>query len=117
MHNSKPNELKISFSQTSRGISADNNKKTPKGLNNFELSKIVTQNGAAVNPNIETHNERVHSLSPPKKLLPEENYLIPLANKSNKKTLVLDLDETLVHSGFENFVCGSDIDIKVILIV
>jgi RNA polymerase II subunit A small phosphatase-like protein len=32
---------------------------------------------------------------------------------ANKKTLVLDLDETLVHSGFKPFSIGSDIILKI----
>lgn len=32
---------------------------------------------------------------------------------SDKKTLVLDLDETLVHSGFVPFECQSDIVIQI----
>ena len=40
------------------------------------------------------------------------NYLLPKKN-SNKKTLVLDLDETLVHSQFEPFEKPSDITLKI----
>ena len=39
-------------------------------------------------------------------------YLLP-PKTSNKKTLVLDLDETLVHSQFLQFSCPSDIIIKI----
>ena len=39
-------------------------------------------------------------------------YLLP-PKSSNKKTLVLDLDETLVHSQFLEFSCPSDIIIKI----
>ena len=40
------------------------------------------------------------------------NYLLP-RKITNKKTLVLDLDETLVHSQFSEFACQSDIIIKI----
>ena len=33
--------------------------------------------------------------------------------KPNKKTLVLDLDETLVHSAFDPFDCPSDVIIQI----
>jgi RNA polymerase II subunit A small phosphatase-like protein len=41
-------------------------------------------------------------------------YLPPKAkHHSNKKTLVLDLDETLVHSGFKQFHRKSDMVLKI----
>ena len=43
-----------------------------------------------------------------------KNYLLPKKN-SNKKTLVLDLDETLVHSQFEPFDRPSDITLRLCL--
>ena len=39
-------------------------------------------------------------------------YLLP-KQSSNKKTLVLDLDETLVHSQFQPFDVPSDITLKI----
>ena len=42
----------------------------------------------------------------------ESQYLLP-PTKGNKKTLVLDLDETLVHSQFFEFSIPSDITIKI----
>ena len=41
-----------------------------------------------------------------------QKYFLP-PNKTNKKTLVLDLDETLVHSQFFEFSIPSDITIKI----
>ena len=40
------------------------------------------------------------------------NYFLP-PKETNKKTLVLDLDETLVHSQFFEFSIPSDITIKI----
>ncbi len=41
-------------------------------------------------------------------------YLPPKSHSNmNKKTLVLDLDETLVHSGFKPFPTNSDIILKI----
>lgn len=117
----KMNRLCISVNPESptRGVSLDNNKLTPKGITQLAFSKLVTQT------NRDTHNinkfnhipekinekEKIHSMSPQKKIF-ENNFLLP-TQKSNKKTLVLDLDETLIHSGFHSFNCGNDIILKV----
>lgn len=54
--------------------------------------------------------------SPKKKVVSAHSmnlrYLLP-PKKTSKKTLVLDLDETLIHSNFEEFPKGSDIKINV----
>jgi TFIIF-interacting CTD phosphatase-like protein len=114
------------FAKSSRGISVDNNKKTSAGLTQMTFQKLVTQsnrNAEMANNNLHSLNnknsEKVHSLSPPKNITPEVNHLIPpqAANKLGKKTLILDLDETLIHSGFQPFPCGADIILKVKLIV
>ena len=62
--------------------------------------------------------ERIHSPLPNRKNL-LDNFLIPEQppEKLGKKTLILDLDETLVHSGFEEFKQPSDIELKVIIII
>ncbi len=77
------------------------------------FSKIVTQ---TINPKIEQRESKKPSTPQQKKLNPAHSvnlkYLLP--NKtSDKKTLVLDLDETLIHSNFEDFQKGSDIKISV----
>ena len=74
--------------------------------NNSTLKKYQCQTTDSNKP----HNSREYSsLSPRfsrwKKLLPQKT--------CNKKTLVLDLDETLVHSGFTPFNCPSDLVIKI----
>ena len=53
-----------------------------------------------------------HSYSPNRLLNSMQLGLLP-PKSSNKKTLVLDLDETLVHSGFSPFSCPSDVIIKI----
>ena len=42
----------------------------------------------------------------------KNNYLLP-ENKSGKKTLILDLDETLIHSSFKPFNIKDEIEIKI----
>ena len=53
-----------------------------------------------------------HSYSPNRLMNSIQLGLLPPKN-SNKKTLVLDLDETSVHSGFTPFPCPSDVIIKI----
>jgi TFIIF-interacting CTD phosphatase-like protein len=121
----RSNKLCISVNPEcpTRGVSLDNNKLTPKGITQLAFSKLVTQTSRDTtninNTNLITQRviekEKIHSMSPPKKTL-ENNFLLP-PQKINKKTLVLDLDETLIHSGFHSFECGNDIILKVSLII
>ena len=99
----------LNHDSPSRGLSIDNNKLTPKGITQLAFSKLVTQTSRdsdkcdQFNNNLisqkSLEKEKIHSLSPPKKIPFEYNPLIPVqsVSKMNKKTLVLDLDETLIH--------------------
>ena len=118
--NKVDNSLSITVNQKpSRGVSADTNKKTLKGLSQLTFNKLVAQTSKntdkADNIMLERKSEKIHSQSPSKKTDPENTSLIPPqpASKANKKTLVLDLDETLIHSGFRPFEGGNDIVLKV----
>jgi TFIIF-interacting CTD phosphatase-like protein len=115
-------------SKSSRGISADVNKKTPKALAQLTLNKLVAQtnkNSDVTNRNLNNLNyksyqkpmDKVHSESPHKKNDARGMLLIPPQIKPFKKTLILDLDETLIHSSFQPFEGGSDIILKVNLII
>jgi TFIIF-interacting CTD phosphatase-like protein len=121
--------ISSSISKTSRGISAQTKKISPVSPV-MNLSKLISQtnkktetfSGTANNPfytNALTRSldkNTVRSLSPSKRL--EYDNLIPsqTAPKLGKKTLVLDLDETLIHSAFQPFSCGVDITLKVTFI-
>jgi len=106
-----------------RGISADNNKKTPQGSDTF--NNLVSQTNRSsdfINKkgfNLRSYKiEKMTSQSPQRKFDPHINYLIPaqdiFKHKFNKKTLILDLDETLIHSSFTHFNQDSDIILKVL---
>jgi RNA polymerase II subunit A small phosphatase-like protein len=103
---------------TSRNSSVGNFKRTLP----LQMSSIITQVDENSNPRTskkalsDDSNERVHSPLPRGKHL--ENFLLPeqQPDKVGKKTLILDLDETLVHSGFEPFKTKADIEIKVKII-
>ena len=41
-------------------------------------------------------------------MLEEKRVILPEISCSGKKTLILDLDETLIHSDFDNFYCNHD---------
>lgn len=109
--------------ENSRGISVDNSKASPKGISQMSFNRLVAQTNKSQemsNRNFYTNYlprtaEKVHSQSPVKRIDPQD-FLIPnqTSSKLGKKTLVLDLDETLIHSGFQPFECGSDIVLKVI---
>ena len=64
---------------------------------------------------LEIKNQKTHSFNPNNRYCtPVEEYFLPsLPQNNNKKTLVLDLDETLVHSSFEKFKNEYDYKIKV----
>ncbi len=119
--NTVDNCLSISANQKPfRGVSADTSKKTLKGLSQLTFNKLVaqtTKNTEKIDNNmLERKSERIHSQSTSKKIDQENTSLIPPqpASKAHKKTLVLDLDETLIHSGFRPFEGGNDIVLKVI---
>jgi TFIIF-interacting CTD phosphatase-like protein len=118
----KNKKLSVSgnFTKNSRGISVDNSKKLNKNQE-LMMSKLITQTNKSTEiQNIQNYQsvggEKVHSQSPVKRINPEENYLIPPQTGKNigMKTLILDLDETLIHSAFQQFTYGSDIVLKVI---
>ena len=91
-----------------RGNSEDPKKKEKKlnlEKNEDKFSNLITQQEKNKNKKNKISNNqkntRLLSLSPTRTNI---TYILPpKKNNDNKKTLVLDLDETLVHSGFSDF--------------
>jgi RNA polymerase II subunit A small phosphatase-like protein len=117
--NSQNNSNKINLNTIITSInnytsfsSNDKTKKMNKVNNNknYSNNNTIKYHQCLTTDSNKTYNiSEYRSLSPRiskwKKLLPKKT--------SNKKTLVLDLDETLVHSGFIPFNCPSDLVIKI----
>lgn len=98
----------------SRGISLDIIKSTVK--KNYATPKNNSNGGIALTHNIFKPKEKYHSFSPNR--LNEDSLLLPPLKPSNAnliKTLVLDLDETLIHSSFSKFPIEGDITLQVII--
>ena len=138
--NLKQSNNRIIQNQNKRGISATQiklkrikntqKKKEPNStLNNiitqvekdekilFQIKKTknpIIQNSISNNIKNNNNNIKSHSYSPNRinTNIKLNNGLLP-PKITNKKTLVLDLDETLVHSNFIPFNCPSDVIIKI----
>jgi len=103
--NSNSNQKKI----TLKSQTTNNNKLISNVITQVQPKTIVSKQ--ITDPKNQTKS---HSYSPNRLLNSQMkiNGLLP-PKISDKKTLVLDLDETLVHSGFLPFSCPSDVVIKI----
>ena len=120
--NSKPTQA-IQVNSRKRGNSTNSNirfipknnsiqQQTPSlHLNDPLISSIITQVPNKPSPQIQKMEKKSHSYSPSRMLNSMHLSLLP-KKTTNKKTLVLDLDETLVHSGFNPFPYPSDVVIQ-----
>ena len=111
------NFSKTPNSNFTRGISLDNHK--PKLVPPQEgLFKSSSVNNTPLNTQVshltDSHVEKYHSFSP-NRIPPNNEFLLPPTSNPHQKTLVLDLDETLIHSSFQNFKGGADLLLKVII--
>ena len=91
---SKNLKLLSELSQRLKNPDPKNNNIT--NLKNNKINEEIKQNINQLNKNININNNI--------KYLPEKQYYL-----SSKKTLILDLDETLVHSAFKSFFSKEDI--------
>jgi RNA polymerase II subunit A small phosphatase-like protein len=104
-------------SSNSNSNVASNNKKDKNSetiFNNIitQVHKQPTLNSNNITKPNNIKQYKSHSLSPNKMLNTMHLSLLP-PKASSRKTLVLDLDETLVHSGFKCFNIPSDVVIKI----
>lgn len=76
------------------------------------LTRNIVQSARTNQPQVLNERNKNYSLSPTKQSLTAKKFL-PDKLRNNKKTLILDLDETLVHSGFKNFKTPSDMILKI----
>ena len=99
-----------------KGNSLDPNKEQKIDIDDCQtqLSNLITQFQKNTNSNNKIHytsnEERLFSFSPNRII---KDKVLPPNNNNDKKTLVLDLDETLVHSAFNPFIPSSDIILKI----
>ena len=111
---SDKNKQKINFHK--KGNSLDPNKEQKIDIDDCQtqLSNLITQLQKNTNSNNKIHytsnEERLFSFSPNRII---KDKVLPPNNNNDKKTLVLDLDETLVHSAFNPFIPSSDIFLKI----
>ena len=121
--NNQENIKKRGASSNPSKIKTKNKENEKKNSSNL-VSNIITQvekdkkldNELIENEKINNKNkQKSHSYSPNRLInsgMKINNGLLP-PKILEKKTLVLDLDETLVHSGFIPFDCPSDVIIKI----
>ena len=111
--NNTNNNNNINNNNTNNNINNNNNNINENNIiYNSKTQKIETKKIQI--PNLKKQIKS-HSYSPNRLInsgMKINNGLLP-PRISNKKTLVLDLDETLVHSNFFPFNCPSDVIIKI----
>ena len=94
----QPTTNNIFYQRTKR--KSNSTSKYPSNFINANVPDLITQVQPSFNnkQSILQHN---NSLTPPHSN-ESHNILLPAKANDNKKTLILDLDETLVHSSFTN---------------
>ena len=118
--NVKNNSNKINLNTINTGINnytSINNKEKAKKINivNNNNNKNNNNNNIKYYQCLTTDSNKTYNIREYRSLSPRISRWKKLLPKKtcNKKTLVLDLDETLVHSRFTPFGCPSDLVIKI----
>jgi TFIIF-interacting CTD phosphatase-like protein len=108
---------KQKFHYSTRASSVGSNTRNQSSSNIGSIITQIDEYSSPTNSLTDNFKERIRSPLPNRKII-IDNFLIPEQHpdKIGKKTLILDLDETLVHSAFEEFKCPADIELKVIKI-
>ena len=112
-----------SFINSSNKINKNNNKIKNSNINNENNSISQNNNNNNINLNIpfinsssilEIQSQKTHSFSPNNRFTFKEDFILPkIQIKQELKTLILDLDETLIHSSFSKFIKEPDFIIEV----
>ncbi len=112
-----------SFINSSNKINKNNNKIKNSNINNENNSISQNNNNNNINLNIpfinsssilEIQSQKTHSFSPNNRVTFKEDFILPkIQIKQELKTLILDLDETLIHSSFSKFIEEPDFIIEV----
>jgi hypothetical protein len=112
-----------SFINSSNKINKNNNKIKNSNINNENNSISQNNNNNNINLNIpfinsssilEIQSQKTHSFSPNNRFTFKEDFILPkIQIKQELKTLILDLDETLIHSSFSKFIEEPDFIIEV----
>jgi TFIIF-interacting CTD phosphatase-like protein len=106
--NKNNNKIKNSNinSEGNNSISQNNNNN-----NNINLNYIPFINSSSI---LEIQSQKTHSFSPNNRYTFKEDFILPkIQINKEQKTLILDLDETLIHSSFSKFVEEPDFIIEV----
>ena len=112
-----------SFINSSNKINKNSNKIKNSNINNENNSISQNNNNNNINLNIpfinsssilEIQSQKTHSFSPNNRFTFKEDFILPkIQIKKELKTLILDLDETLIHSSFSKFIEEPDFIIEV----
>ena len=112
-----------SFINSSNKINKNSNKIKNSNINNENNSISQNNNNNNINLNIpfinsssilEIQSQKTHSFSPNNRFTFKEDFILPkIQIKQELKTLILDLDETLIHSSFSKFIEEPDFIIEV----
>jgi hypothetical protein len=108
--NGNNNNYKNGKSNSEGNNSISHNNNIPINNNN-NLNYIPFINSSSI---LEIQSQKTHSFSPNNRFTFKEDFILPKIQLNNElKTLILDLDETLIHSSFTKFVEEPDFIIEV----
>ena len=87
--------------------------KTESNVNNYVKKSMNLDLSPSINNSLKEQTRETVSYLKPYSSFSNHNSCINKPNETNKKTLILDLDETLVHSAFTPFSRKSDLTLNI----